>query len=123
MKTPDEIKKGLECAMPRSCNGHKCSTCPNATYSLHELLKGDLIKDTFDYITQLEQRLAQAERERDALMYDFPRGFACHTCKHETTDCNDFPCNDCVEASRGVHWVRWEWRGVCEENSKEENNG
>ena len=73
MKTPDEIKKGLECAMPRSCNGHKCSTCPNATYSLHELLKGDLIKDTFDYITQLEQRLAQVRADKAGCTSDQDR--------------------------------------------------
>lgn len=149
MKTSEEIKKGLECAMPRNCNGHKCSTCPNATYSLHELLKGDLIKDTFDYITQLEQRLAQAEealaferayredqavagelkcsllereaaqakRERDAAVEDLSLALDgvdqmnndCCFCKH-----NDKPvCETCD----------WEWRGVCDENSKEENNG
>ena len=111
MKTPEEIKKGLECAMPRSCNGHKCSTCPNATYSLHELLKGDLIKDTFDYIEQLEQRLAQAERERDAAVEDLSLALDgvdqmnndCCFCKHK-----DKPvCETCD----------WEWRGVREENS------
>lgn len=69
-------------------------------------------------IQLLEDRLAQAERERDALMHDFAFGFECRTCKHETTDCNDFPCNDCVEASREAHCLMWEWRGVCEENSR-----
>ena len=120
MKTPDEIKKGLEYCGNLDCG---CAGCPYDD-DCSTQGKGETVElDAIAYITQLERRLAQAERERDALMYDFPHGFACHTCKHETTDCNDFPCNDCVEASRGVYWVRWEWRGVCEENSKEENNG
>ena len=82
----------------------------------------EALTDGADAITRasvLASSLAQVERERDALMYDYPIGIECHTCKHETTDCYAFPCNDCVEASRNAHHLMWEWRGVCGENTKE----
>ena len=69
MKTPEEIKKGLECALPNSCNGHKCSTCPNATYSINELLKGELIKDALAYIQQLESSRWELFEDLSAAYY------------------------------------------------------
>ena len=140
MKTPEEIKKGLECAMPRSCNGHECSTCPNATYSLHELLKGDLIKDTFDYIEQLEHRLAQVERERDELSLKNlfletslesvtkeytavkrERDAAVRDLEELTGRVSSFhlDCDYCKDKDKPVcRNCEWKWRGVCGENSK-----
>ena len=65
----------------------------------------------------LERETEQAERERDAAVEDLSLALDgvdqmnndCRFCKH-----NDKPlCETC----------EWEWRGVCEENSKEENHG
>lgn len=117
MKTSDEIKKDVETCLnfpPHAA----CNLC-----QLFDECGGNaehIIKELYDLVLRLESRLAQVERERDALMYDYPIGIECHTCKHETTDCYAFPCNDCVEASRNAHHLMWEWRGVCEENTKDD---
>jgi hypothetical protein len=65
-------------------------------------------------VEQLESRLAQVERERDAAVYDIAKlvkrlGYGpCRYCR-KTYDTNDATCSICV----------FEWRGVCEENTKE----
>lgn len=57
-------------------------------------------------IEQLKSRLAQVERERDALMLYVPRN--CLSCKHEE---NRYKCTiPC----------KWEWRGPNPENTKKE---
>jgi hypothetical protein len=61
MKTPDEIKKGLFC-----CWEDGCATCPYDDDCTMEANFEQLAKDSLDYINQLESRLAQVERERDA---------------------------------------------------------
>ena len=125
MKSPDDIKKGLECCA--SFDSDMCLQCPYDDGHIACCL--DKNQDALAYINQLEQRLAQAERERDAAVADLKKD--CSTCKNEEIQgtCNrpngcagcsntDCPCslgdsvNDC-----------WQWRGICEENSKEENNG
>lgn len=73
--------------------------------------------DAITQVSVLEQRLGQAERERDAAVHDLEElttrvsslHLDCDYCKDK-----DKPiCNNC----------KWEWRGVCEEHSKEENHG
>ena len=62
-------------------------------------------------IRELESRLAQVERERDAALHDFLRD-PCEVCKHGETALDD--CNS-------LHTqCKFEWRGVCPENTKEE---
>lgn len=67
-------------------------------------------------IQELESRLAQVERERDAAVADMHMAFrkcdVCCTCKYEDGESND--CMDCIGT------CNWQWRGVCEENTKEE---
>lgn len=59
MKTPDEIKKGLEC--------ERCSECPYDSIDDPVRTCGlEVDHDALAYIQQLESRLAQVERERDA---------------------------------------------------------
>ena len=120
MKTPEEIKKGLEqCAETETCeNCHYRDDC------MEVFRNSPLTKDALAYIQQLESRLAQVERERDAAIADveslcstnYFSGNYCEYCKHKETDgkCN----HPCVAYSSD--WG-WEWRGVCEENTKEEN--
>lgn len=71
-----------------------------------------------DCILNLESRLAQAEREMDALMY-YAKG-CCTTCAFRD-DCAKHDLND--SSPYGERWYYgdcddWEWRGVCEENTK-----
>lgn len=113
MKLPEVIKKGLElCSI--ECCGHN-ESCPFVGDPSECVL--NLSANSLAYITQLESRLAQLERERDALMMDLQtaiyrgRSFNldCEFCKDK-----DKPiCEDC----------QWQWRGVCAENTEEDGNG
>ena len=112
MKTPDEIKKGLRRCEDKS----QCDWC-----SLIRECEED--EAAFAYIEQLEQRLSQVERERDAAVHDvhslcatnYFSGDYCEYCKYREPDGQCF--HDCTPYSS--EWG-WEWRGVCAENSKEE---
>lgn len=110
-RTPDEIKKGLNCN-----NIDNCNECP---YDGLDCAK-HVDQDSLAYIQQLESRLAQVERERDALMY-YAKG-CCTTCAFRD-DCAKHDLND--SSPYGARWYYgdcedWEWRGVCPENTKEE---
>ena len=139
MKTPEELKKGLECCTPK-WDGQsivpRCGEClyRNEGHWCRNILFGELRR----YIFDIEQRLAQAERERDdlslknlfletslesvmeeytdakrerdALMWD---AHGCHSCKHIKNKIDEPPCDECTEEGSG-----WEWRGVCEEISR-----
>lgn len=119
MKTPDKIKKGLEC-----CNGKWVGThfrgcdseCPY--YSEQPFCKNVRNHDTLAYIQQLE-------RERDALLKALKcTDIDCGHCKHCNTmedvcqcDCSDCEldadkctCNKCRNNSH------WEWAGIKEDN-------
>lgn len=116
MKTPDEIKKGLK-HCPR------CVSCTGCTYDEEEdnemKCLDTIMDDALAYIEQLESRLAQVERERDALM-ESVKG-CCETCAF-VGDCTK---HDPDPTSTGAWWYddceEWQWRGVCPENTKEEN--
>lgn len=115
MKTPDEIKKGLKiCYM-----GLGCEKCP---YDTAPVCYDDMKSDSLDYIQQLELRLAHVERERDAAVQTV-HGL-CHHCKNGRSE----KCQKCLFWPSRVYFVstetyvdHWEWRGVCEENAKEES--
>lgn len=128
MKTPDEIKKGLECCYMNNCDG-----CP---YDTDGCADNEGKADALAYINQLEnavgfyqdtinmldakvakfeQRLAQAERERDAMLLDMQRYSMCGACKRFVDGKKCPMYEDCDYAKVG----HFEWRGVCEENSKE----
>ena len=71
----------------------------------------------------LESRLAQVERERDAAV-QIVHGLCLH-CKNE--DSEGETCRECLYYpyryvyGTGEKYVdNWQWRGVCEENTKEE---
>ncbi len=65
-----------------------------------------------NWIDKLESRLAQVERERDAAVFDLGKAMSldevedCSFCKNIKKPYCD-PC-------------KWEWRGVCAENTDEE---
>ena len=117
MKTPDEIKKGLECmsgvAMP-------CCSCP---FNGSSDCTSEIGCSALDMIEQLERRLAQAERERDAAVRDIGEAsyFQCSVCKH-----GDWPnckkgLNNVVE-DEVCKCELFEWRGVCPENSSDDEH-
>jgi hypothetical protein len=117
MKTPEEIKKGLEqCAETETCEHcHYHDDC------MEVFRNTPLTKDALAYIQQLESRLAQVERERDGAVSDISRAsaFLCRACrKNDWPNCeagrNNLDSDDVIECDD------FEWRGVCTENTKEE---
>ena len=70
--------------------------------------------DAITQVSVLEARLAQVERERDAAVRDLGKAMSldevedCSFCKNNKKPYCD-PCN-------------WEWRGVCAENTEEDDN-
>ena len=150
MKTPDEIKKELLCC---SYPYMSCSECPydgicrtasgqmpedDAIALIDELLTsyGQVSKalcgkenattsELLQAVSQLKDRLAQAERERDAAVCDLSD--ACKYCKHISCDDEDetSPCKDCMQRKGGVPFgpmirTHFEWRGLCEDNTHDQ---
>lgn len=63
MKTHEEIKKGLECCMPKWVANHwkSCSSeCPYITLSAS--CRGQLVYDTLAYIQQLEDHIREVTK-------------------------------------------------------------
>jgi hypothetical protein len=100
-RTPEEIKKGLECCVARlSCEG-----CPY--YTGDPSCLGKMRKDLFFLIQQLE-------RERDAAVKCIPRD--CGYCKHvidygpsNAPGCKNSECRNISGINTG-----WQWRGAQE---------
>lgn len=98
MKTPEEIKKGLE----QCANTQTCEKCHYSDDCMELYSNKPLTQDALAYIQQLESRLAQAERERDAAVAD-----VCDMC-HRLSECE---CDGCAYDKR---------RGVCDQSTKGE---
>jgi len=101
MKTPEEIKKGLEC-----CTVPLCAECP------YDSDPSCVVKneDALAYIQQLEAELEAVKRERDAAVSDLAHYAMCPACKHFDVRC---PMkDDCLYGTKG----RFKWRGPCAEN-------
>lgn len=110
-KTPDEIKKWMECC---SITPPKCNECP-ANIANH-LCDISMLRCTLAYIEQLE-------RERDAAIEDIKKAalFLCQTCKkyHPTNDglvnkqyCDAIPADHFGDGA--IACGMYEWRGVKE---------
>lgn len=114
MKTPEEIKKGLELC------GVLDGDCENCAYDdgPQNFCDDRLRRDALTYILQLESRLAQVEKEMDAAVYDLHGD--CDVCKNGGKTC--MKCVHCL-MSQEATMDSWEWRGVCAENSKEDSHG
>ena len=115
MKTPEEIKKGLNICS----NSSRCSGCPyqvyvDGSFGCEEQGCDDgLLPDAFAYIQQLEA-------ERDAAVALIPR--ACAYCKWYGTKHGGFH-PDCKNPNgcRNVSGINtgWQWRGVQKEDGNE----
>ena len=126
-RTPDEIKKGLECCMDyQNCTEGEDPQCPyyDAQRCMEALLADALAliqqlqeevskyEEGYDALTKIIKRL---EAERDAAVNDLHylvnhplSAGPCYACLHSKDrwrggDCD--PVND----------DRWQWRGICKE--------
>ena len=123
MKSPDEIKKAIECCwQTRWKEGFAvCNDCPYLG-TLIPACKEALERDALAYIQQLEA-------ERDAAVADVRLAYtsyvgACQTCKHvkDQVDCdNPLGCGHCGEEKCKCNtcdndYSNWEWRGVQKED-------
>lgn len=108
MENIEKIKKDAE-----TCLNHPPSTACNYCdlYSECDGYAEHIIKELYDLVVYYESRLAQVEKERDAMEHDFLRD-PCEVCKRGPTALDDCraPYTPC----------KFEWRGVCAENTKEE---
>ena len=189
VKTPEEIKKGLECKTrlhPGSttacdCQCYECDVyvpgytnddlwCDALAYiqqledaidkttqlmqSATEVIKKnqEQLESTYSQVKkalcgkenvswvevleaadQLKSRLAQAERENQALIHDMKHVAPveiCEACAHSKLEskceennfnCDkcpeDCPCKTCLDCRES-----FQWRGICADNTKEETN-
>lgn len=102
MKSPEEIKKGLNCCDEQM----SCDECP---YHGENDCSYLIIKDGLSYIKQLEA-------ERDALIYDIEEYCAeCALCKYYSQGPYETPCNNCRHMHTDAVVSMWEWRGVQKE--------
>ena len=100
-KTPDEIKKALECCFNVT---EQCGECPYYPVSCDK----ELVRDARVYIRQLEM-------EREELIAGVINvGGLCSLCKHGMKRASQEPCNNC-RALRDVKDSFFEWRGVQKE--------
>lgn len=133
MKKPEEIKEGLElCTREVHSAEPMCARCPydDGTFDM-VACTGHMSQDAFAYIQQLEakvvkqsqridelvQELEVVRRVRDAAV-DSLRG-DCRHCKYITYPSCEEPCRSCIDGcSYRTNKIKWEWRGVCPENTE-----
>lgn len=137
-RTPDEIKKGLECCIMDECNSVRRS-CP---YRKDDDCTMAIIKDALTYIQQLERELDEArkeiravraantvlhdilnnvQRERDAAVKDIEDAAPCFACIHFERNGGDcigarVCVDDVLQEALGGRYADYcfEWRGVQE---------
>lgn len=105
MKTPDEIKRGLENCRDKS----NCQWCPNSHIC-------ELEWDALAYILQLE-------REKETLLAGIKlHGGICMMCQYYSTPEYELPCGNCCVIYPNDREAEnlWEWRGVEEYNHAED---
>lgn len=125
MKTPDESKCGMECMRTnaeRICVKPEKGQCPRCE---------QIVSESLARIRQLESRLAQVEKERDAALYDMNQlqGATCAYCKNlfRTAGASHVQCREFGDLSKfsddenynPLMCGRFEWRGLCPENTQD----
>ena len=134
-KTPDEIKKGLECCMDyQNCTEGEDPQCPY--YDAQRCMEA-LLADALALIQQLEAELSDAKNnhqhtidiaerqkdqidklkkvivrlnaERDAAVAGLKSNCTCPECKYFSDDIQE-PCRGCKPTDS-----KFEWRGVQKE--------
>lgn len=138
MNSPECIKEKL--------NGYSARYLSGNNWGREILGTGEIMHNAFFYIQQLESdneskqkridelefRLAQVERARDACIDDMKQfqGATCNTCKHHYRPDPNVRHYECALFGKFSDFLnseeiplmcgKFEWRGVCEENTKEE---
>lgn len=98
MKTPDEIKKALECCFYDS---EQCMDCPYYPISCDR----ELVRDAREYIRQLEAERDAAVRDLTEMAQDTDE--SCEYCEmFKTPNCS----RECRMKNKG-----FKWRGVQKE--------
>lgn len=92
-RTPEEIKKWLECCQYSSKKPRDCDACPYRPEDDCYCFETVAMQDTLALIRQLE-------RERDAAV-EMLRGVGCNTCAFAELDAGEDPCVNCF---CGAHW-------------------
>lgn len=116
MKTHEERKAFIQKLRLAASEADDLLTSCDASDLLDGLeASRDFMFEASAVIEHLESRLAQVERERDALMKDFKMCIpkpqkACRICENREKPI----CADCER------WDLFKWRGLCPENTKEE---
>lgn len=72
MKTPEEIKRGLECCMKAGFQPGPCKVCPYYDEGIYDCA-GVLGKDILQYIQQLEEHLSYTRRLCERFEAQVPR--------------------------------------------------
>ena len=129
-RTPDEIKKGLECCSNVNfvCNeecpyykslseGEDCCLKKNAdALAFIQQLQDDnaqlnrCIENMTDKLNAMNDEVAKLQAERDAAVEALKNGDVCESCKHFGTLMDEEPCAWC-----GRLHSNFEWRGVQKE--------
>lgn len=117
-RTPDEIKKGLEChARPCGCDmgcpyvdecreDEGCPTCSDALALIQQLEKDN---------DQLRNYIRLLQAERDAAVAELANSDSpCDFCKYLKKFAHETPCNNCVHVLKGEE-SQFKWRGVQKE--------
>ena len=140
MKPPEEIKKGLEGCKDKS-NCEWCNLIDQCKRNADALAYIEQLEHAVEFygntnqmldakIAKLESRLAQVERERDALSYDMHQlqGAICAYCENlyrpdgaEHVACKVFGKDYGGEDGSPLICGSFKWRGVCAENTKEKS--
>lgn len=123
MKTPDEIKKGLECCLLDDF--HCGEGCPYKKICLIEHRYNEIDYDALAYIQQIEAqnaelsvKIGQLQAERDAAVADLKKAAnekaECFGCKwYNEKNCT----NKDYKLICSSYDDKWEWRGVQKEYS------
>lgn len=111
MNSPECIKKKLNSYSARYLSGNNWGREISGT--------GEIMHNAFFLIQQLESRLAQAERERDAAVDCIQKVYTMLSKPAETVTAARLHA---VLALYAMNDYFRDWRGVCPENTKEEIN-
>ena len=134
-RTPEEIRKGLECCTPRYESKHWVSCHNECPYRSEGVFcRNVLQKDIKALIRQLERDRNVAAQENTALRADLKEADAieCSHCLHfrteeQTDPCieADYDCDSCKNEKCKCRSCRegnpnWEWRGIQKDMKEEE---
>lgn len=113
-KIVEKLRRCDECEDVEDC-GYGNSYCGDKTIR-------DYCKIAADLIERLSEELERVKRERDAAVQELtdlevliaPSAEMCSICKYAHCEVEVEPCASCKPS---YERSKWEWRGVCAENS------